>query len=319
VPLNVDSFRRRVLASWRCFGCGGAAQFHASGPAVGYAVVDRPGSPVAALRLLTQKPSLGRGELIVGEDAVRVQVAELRELSREILSSINDRGRLWDVGAACCQLFGPEIIDPPARKRGQSRTSLMLELLAQTIEVDLAALRMLRVVEDVCLSTVAQPWLIGRDRRVELGCALGLDGDLGGGRLAVGGLRAWPDGLALTASPGRAADVRLRADPPLMSSQERDPASLTVSARCRIGSGRTPKLASEAHVLTVRASTLDRRGRAEPLDPGSGWRAAQDADGQTRSARRAHSLLLPLVSRSSDAGSPQGNDRLHPEPATSPA
>jgi hypothetical protein len=286
--LNVDRFRRRVLARWRCFGCGGAAQFHASGPAVAYAVVRPSGTPVAALRLLTQEPSLGRSELIVGEDAVPVQVAELRELSREILTSISDRGRLWDVSAGCCQLFGPQIIDPPARKRGQSRTALMLELLAQTIEVDLAALRMLRVVEDICLSTVAQPRLIGRDRRVELGCALGRDGDLGGGRLAVGRLRAWPDRLALTASPGRAADVRLRADPPLMSSQERDPASLTVSARCpdrRRSDGRTPKLASEAHVLTVRASTLDRRGRAELLDPGSGAGAGRRRTGPKRSTR----------------------------------
>jgi hypothetical protein len=189
------------------------------------------GSLVAALRLLTQKPGLGRSELIVGEDAGRVQVAELRELGREILSSISGRGRRWDVSTTCGQLFGPEIVDPPAGEGGQSRAALVLELLAQTIKVDLAALRMLRVVEDVCLSTVAQPFLIGRDRRLELGGALGLDSDLGGRRLAVGGLGVWPDVVALAARPARTADVRLRADPPLMSPQEPDLPRLTVAVR----------------------------------------------------------------------------------------
>jgi hypothetical protein len=159
-----------------------------------------------------------------------VQLAELRELGREILSTNCRRGRRWGVSAVCGQLFGSEIVDPPAGEGGQPCPALVLELLLQTIEVDLAALRMRGVVADVCLSTVAQPLLIGRDRRLELGCALGLDGDFGGGRLAVSGLGLWPDVVALAARPARAADVRLRADPPLMSSQKRDRARLTVAS-----------------------------------------------------------------------------------------
>jgi hypothetical protein len=122
----------------------------------------------------------------------------------------------------------------------------VLELLAQTIEVDLASVQMLRVIEDVCLSTVAQPRLIGRDRRLELGRALGLDGDLGGGRLAIAGLGGCPDVVALAASPARAADVRLRADPLLMPSQERDLASLTIRSAVRERSANAVRRAAQA-------------------------------------------------------------------------